>query len=198
MGVWGRGLPGRGAAQACLVMLLGQKEAQRGCRAQRVRSRRRRLSCSHSSSKRLACNIHLILTQLHKALSLPALRAAETGVRRDDAALQGHTPNKDQSQDLNLDPLRMKPDSNWHMRQSLRTHSLELTELRLGQGDGSWTSTEHFPTGGGRELAFADSAQAELSPRPHTPSSIILPTILPPQVDVSTPLSRLLKLGSEG
>ena len=127
VGVWGRGLPGRGAAQACLVMLLGQQEAQRGCRAPRVRSRGRRLSSSRSSSKRLACSSHLILTQLHEALSLPALRAAEAGVQRDDAALQGHAPNEDQSQDLNLDPLGMKPDSNWHVRQSLRTHSLELT-----------------------------------------------------------------------
>ena len=42
-----------------------------------------------------------------------------------------------------------------------------------------WTRTERFPMGGGRELAFADSAQAEYQAPGHTRPSIILPTTLP-------------------
>lgn len=48
----GHGVPGRGNGVGMLVTLLGRKEGQRGCRAHRAPSRRRRLARSRSSATR--------------------------------------------------------------------------------------------------------------------------------------------------
>ena len=90
-------------------------------------------------------------------------------------------PSNHQTQDLNLGRLRIKPDSNWHVRQSLWTHSLELTNW-AETGTKRWILDEDRALSNGRWEGAGICWRCPggvPSPRPHTPSSVILPTTLP-------------------